>query len=49
VSTLAPYIGGIAALLPRRVVSTEDLSLAMLAALTLGLALWILYGAIQGD
>ena len=29
--------------------STEDLSLAMLAALTLGLALWILYGAIQGD
>lgn len=29
--------------------STHDLSLAMLAALTLGLALWTLYGAIQGD
>jgi len=60
VSILAPYIGGIAAFLaslsyvpqvrkawPRG--STGDLSLGMLAALTLGLSLWIVYGIIQGD
>ena len=59
-STLAPYIGGVAAFLaslsyvpqvrkawPRG--ATEDLSLGMLAALTLGLSLWIVYGVIQGD
>jgi MtN3 and saliva related transmembrane protein len=59
-STFAPYIGGIAAFLaslsyvpqvrkawPRG--STEDLSLGMLTALTLGLGLWTVYGAIQGD
>jgi MtN3 and saliva related transmembrane protein len=57
---LAPYIGGAAALLaslsyvpqvrkawPRG--ATEDLSLGMLAALTLGLALWVAYGVLQGD
>jgi MtN3 and saliva related transmembrane protein len=56
----APYIGGIAALLtslsyipqvrkawPRE--STSDLSLGMLATLTAGLALWVLYGASHGD
>ncbi|WP_249146938.1 SemiSWEET family sugar transporter [Bradyrhizobium japonicum] len=56
----APYVGGIAAFLaalsyvpqvrkawPRG--STGDLSLFMLGALTLGLALWIVYGAIRGD
>ncbi|MGL9622356.1 SemiSWEET family transporter [Bradyrhizobium sp. U531] len=59
-SALAPYIGGIAAFLaslsyvpqvrkawPRG--STADLSLGMLASLTLGLALWIVYGLIQED
>lgn len=59
-SSIAPYIGGIAALLasfsylpqvlkawPRG--STGDLSLGMLCALTVGLGLWIVYGAIQGD
>ncbi|QOZ65944.1 SemiSWEET family sugar transporter [Bradyrhizobium arachidis] len=53
-------MGGIAALLaslsylpqvrkawPRG--STGDLSLGMLSALTLGLGLWVIYGAIQGD
>lgn len=57
---LTPYIGGLAALLaslsylpqvskawPRG--STGDLSLGMLVALTLGLMLWIVYGALQGD
>ncbi|WP_249143395.1 SemiSWEET family sugar transporter [Bradyrhizobium liaoningense] len=29
--------------------STGDLSLGMLSALTLGLGLWIIYGAIEGD
>jgi MtN3 and saliva related transmembrane protein len=29
--------------------STDDLSLGMLAALTFGLTLWIVYGVIQGD
>nr|WP_244554006.1 SemiSWEET family transporter [Bradyrhizobium arachidis] len=29
--------------------STGDLSLGMLSALTLGLGLWVIYGAIQGD
>jgi MtN3 and saliva related transmembrane protein len=56
----SPYIGGIAALLaslsyipqvrkawPRG--STRDLSLGMLTALTLGLAMWIVYGALRGD
>jgi len=55
-----PYIGGIAAFLtslsylpqlrkawPRG--STGDLSLKMLIALTLGLALWVAYGAVRGD
>lgn len=59
-SSLAPYVGGIAAFLaslsyipqvrkawPRG--STDDLSLGMLAALTTGLALWAVYGSIQGD
>jgi MtN3 and saliva related transmembrane protein len=59
-SSFAPYIGGTAALLaslsylpqvrkawPRG--STGDLSLGMLTALTLGLGLWVVYGAIQGD
>lgn len=59
-SSLAPYIGGVAAFLaslsyvpqvrkawPRG--STADLSLSMLAALTLGLSLWIVYGVMQGD
>jgi MtN3 and saliva related transmembrane protein len=58
--TFAPYVGGAAAFLaslsyipqvrkawPRG--STEDLSLGMLTALTLGLALWIIYGVLQGD
>jgi MtN3 and saliva related transmembrane protein len=57
---LAPYIGGIAAFLaslsyvpqvrkawPRG--STDDLSLIMLGTLTLGLALWTIYGSIRGD
>ena len=56
----APYIGALAALLsslsyvpqvrkawPRG--STSDLSLTMLAVLTLGLSLWIVYGFIRGD
>ncbi|MBV9561984.1 MAG: hypothetical protein JOY90_16300 [Bradyrhizobium sp.] len=59
-SSFAPYVGALAAFLaslsyipqvrkawPRG--STDDLSLGMLAALTLGLSLWIVYGAIQGD
>lgn len=58
--TFAPYIRGIAAFLtslsyvpqvrkawPRG--STDDLSLFMLATLTLGLGLWIIYGSIRGD
>jgi MtN3 and saliva related transmembrane protein len=57
---IAPYVGGIAAFLaslsyipqvkkawPRG--STKDLSLSMLTALTLGLGLWIVYGALHGD
>jgi MtN3 and saliva related transmembrane protein len=32
---------------PRR--STDDLSLAMLIALTLGLALWVSYGLLRAD
>ena len=56
----APYVGALAALLsslsyvpqvrkawPRG--STSDLSLTMLAVLTLGLSLWIVYGFIRGD
>ena len=59
-SSFSPYVGALAAFLaslsyvpqvrkawPRR--STGDLSLGMLAALTLGLTLWIIYGVIQGD
>jgi hypothetical protein len=59
-SSFAPFIGVIAALLaslsylpqvrkawPRG--STGDLSLGMLSALTLGLGLWVVYGAIEGD
>ena len=59
-SSFSPYVGALAAFLaslsyvpqvrkawPRG--STGDLSLGMLAALTLGLTLWILYGVIQGD
>lgn len=58
--SFAPYIGASAALLaslaylpqvkkawPRG--STGDLSLAMLATLTAGLSLWIVYGIIQRD
>ncbi|MBR0799815.1 hypothetical protein JQ615_31035 [Bradyrhizobium jicamae] len=57
---LTSYIGGIAALLaslsyipqvrkawPRG--STDHLSLGMLAALTLGLSLWVLYGFLRHD
>ena len=52
-SDFTPYIGGIAALFglavrkawPRG--ATKDLSLGMLTAL--GLALWIVYGALRGD
>ncbi|KGT79504.1 membrane protein [Bradyrhizobium japonicum] len=57
---IAPYVGGIAALLaslsyvpqvrkawPRG--STDDLSLLMLWALTLGLGFWIVYGVIRAD
>ncbi|WP_426435443.1 SemiSWEET family sugar transporter [Bradyrhizobium genosp. P] len=29
--------------------STRDLSLGTLAALTLGLSLWVIYGALRGD
>jgi MtN3 and saliva related transmembrane protein len=56
----APYVGGLAAFLasvsyvpqvrkawPRG--STRDLSLGTLVALTLGLVLWIIYGALRGD
>jgi uncharacterized protein with PQ loop repeat len=55
----APYVGGMLFLAslpyipqvwkawPRG--STGDLSLGMLTALTLGLALWIVYGALRGD
>jgi MtN3 and saliva related transmembrane protein len=59
-SSFSPYVGALAAFLaslsyvpqvrkarPRG--STGDLSLGMLAALTLGLTLWIIYGIIQGD
>jgi len=59
-NAFGPYIGGIAAFLtslsylpqlrkawPRG--STGDLSLKMLIALTLGLALWVAYGAVRGD
>lgn len=59
-ASLAPYVGGIAAFLaslsylpqvrkawPKR--STDDLSLGMLTALTLGLGLWTVYGLIQRD
>jgi len=58
--SIAPYVGGVAAFLaslsyipqvrkawPRG--STRDLSLGTLAALTRGLGLWTVYGAIQGD
>lgn len=57
---LASYVGGIAAVLaslsylpqvrkawPRG--STQDLSLGMLAALTLGLSLWVVYGLLRYD
>ncbi|MBR0868956.1 hypothetical protein JQ633_01190 [Bradyrhizobium tropiciagri] len=57
---LASYVGGIAAFLaslsyipqvqkawPRG--STGDLSLGMLAALTLGLSLWVVYGLLRHD
>jgi MtN3 and saliva related transmembrane protein len=60
VESWAPYVGALAALLsslsyvpqvrkawPRG--STSDLSLTMLAVLTLGLSLWIVYGFIRGD
>ncbi|QOZ28552.1 SemiSWEET family sugar transporter [Bradyrhizobium sp. CCBAU 51753] len=56
----ASYVGGIAAFLaslsyipqlkkawPRG--STGDLSLGMLAALTLGLTLWVVYGLLRQD
>ena len=59
-NALSTYIGAAAAFLaslsyvpqvrkgwPRG--STKDLSLGMLTALTLGLALWIVYGVIRGD
>ncbi len=59
-SSFAPYFGALAAFLaslsyipqlrkawPRG--STEDLSMGMLTALTLGRWLWIVYGAIQRD
>jgi MtN3 and saliva related transmembrane protein len=55
-----PWIGALAALctslsyipqvlkaLPRG--STDDLSLKMLAILTIGLALWVGYGIVKGD
>ena len=57
---IATYVGGIAAFLsslsyipqvrkawPRG--STKDLSTGMLTALTLGLALWIVYGVLRSD
>jgi MtN3 and saliva related transmembrane protein len=56
-SSFGSYVGALAASLsyvpqvrkawPRG--STEDLSLGMLTALTLGLTLWIVYGATQKD
>jgi MtN3 and saliva related transmembrane protein len=59
-SEFASYVGGVAAVLaslsyipqvrkawPRG--STGDLSLGMLAALTLGLSLWIAYGLLRQD
>lgn len=57
---LAPYIGGIAAVLASLSYipqvrkawprgSTEDLSLGMLSALTLALTLWLIYGILRGD
>jgi MtN3 and saliva related transmembrane protein len=60
IGALTTYIGGTAAILaslsylpqvrkawPRG--ATHDLSLGMLMALTLGLALWVVYGALRGD
>jgi MtN3 and saliva related transmembrane protein len=60
VDGFTPYIGATAALLaslsyipqvrkawPRD--STKNLSLGMLAVLTAGLSLWLLYGALRGD
>src|SRR4051794_36014779 len=57
---LSSYLGGLAAFLaslsyvpqarkawPRE--STSDLSIGMLVALTTGLALWVVYGAMRGD
>jgi MtN3 and saliva related transmembrane protein len=59
-SQFAPYVGGIAAILaslsylpqlrkalPRG--STGDLSVWTLVALTLGLGLWVVYGALRHD
>jgi MtN3 and saliva related transmembrane protein len=59
-SEFAPYVGGMAAVLaslsyipqlrkafPRW--SPDDLSLWKLVALTLGLGLWVLYGALRHD
>jgi MtN3 and saliva related transmembrane protein len=59
-SELVTYVGGAAAFLSSLSYipqvrkawppgSTKDLSLHMLAALTLGLGLWILYGILRGD
>jgi MtN3 and saliva related transmembrane protein len=59
-ASFAPLIGGIAAVLASLSYipqvrkawpcnSTEDLSLGMLVALTLGVGLWTVYGVIQGD
>ncbi|MBR0881257.1 MtN3 and saliva related transmembrane protein [Bradyrhizobium japonicum] len=59
-SSLAPYVGGIAAFLASLSYipqvrkawpkkSTDDLSLGMLTSLTLGLGLWTMYGFMQGD
>jgi MtN3 and saliva related transmembrane protein len=57
---LTTYVGGAAAFLallsyipqvrkawPRG--ETKDLSLSMLVTLTLGLSLWLIYGALRGD
>ena len=59
-SEFAPYVGGIAAILAslsylpqlRKAIprgSTGDLSLWTLVALTLGLSLWVVYGALRHD
>ena len=59
-SEFAPYVGGIAAILAslsylpqlRKAIprgSTGDLSLWTLVALTLGLSLWVVYGALLHD